>query len=101
MGNSEKKSLKSHLIVLITHVIKWYSQPWARSQSWINSILNARASIKKITIKFPSYIHLIDTFLPDACLKAVKEAENEIGFPPDCKNPSKDDLFDKDYELDE
>ena len=101
MGNSEKKALKSHLIVLITHVIKWYSQPWARSQSWINSINNARAAIIDITEEFPSYLRLIEIFTPDACSKAAKIAEKEMGFTPEYKNPSKDDLFEKDYELDE
>ena len=36
----------------------------------------------------------------NACLKAIKKAEEEMGFPPNYTNPSKEDLLDKDYKLD-
>jgi len=100
MGISEKKSLESHFVILILHVIKWYSQPWARSKSWVKSIKNARDEIKLILQKHPSLVRLVDLIIPDACLKAIKKAENEIGFPPNYTNPSKEDLLDKDYKLD-
>ena len=101
MGRSEKKSLESHFVILILHVIKWHSQPWARSQSWVRSINNARREIAEILQDSPSLVRLVDLIIPEACLKAIKEAENEMGFPPTYTNPSKEDLFDKDYKLDE
>jgi len=101
MGKSEKNALESHFVILILHVIKWYSQPCARSVSWLNSIKNSRVAIKKILHKNPSLLRLVDLIIPEACLKAIKKAENEIGFPPNYTNPSKEDLLDKDYKLDE
>lgn len=101
MGRSKKKSLNSYLIVLLIHVIKWHSQPAARSQSWINSIRNSRDAITEILIDHPSFRNLIDLFIPKACLIAIKKAEEEIGFPPTYNNPSKEDLFDKGYNLPE
>jgi len=101
MGRTEKKSLESHFVVLIIHVIKWYSQPWARSGSWIASIRNSRSKINRILSEHPSLVRLVDLIIPEACLKAIKKAEEEMGFPPNYTNPSKEDLLDKDYKLDE
>jgi len=100
MGRSEKKSLESYFVVLIIHVIKWHSQPWARSISWINSIRSSRKEIGKILSEHPSLVRLVDLIIPEACLKAIKKAEKEMGFPPTYTNPSKEDLLDKDYKLD-
>lgn len=101
MPKNKERSLKSYLIVLIMHVIKWQSQPWARSQSWIDSIKNARDAIAKILAERPSLRRMVDLLIPEACLIAIKKAEIEIGFPPTHTDPSKDDLFDKNYDLDD
>ncbi len=101
MPKNKERSLKSHLVVLIMHVIKWHSQPWARSQSWINSIKNARNAIAKILADHPSLLRMVDKLIPEACLIAIRDAEDEIGFPPTFTNPSKEDLFDKGYNLDD
>jgi len=101
MGKNQKNALKSHFVILILHVIKWYSQPWARSQSWVNSIRNSRVKIAQLLAEQPSLVRLVDLIIPEACLKAIKKAEEEMGFPPNYTNPSKEDLLDKDYKLDE
>lgn len=48
MGRSEKRSLISHLRVLILHLLKWEYQPELRGNSWKSSIRNARYSIKEL-----------------------------------------------------
>jgi len=101
MGRNQKNALESHFVILILHVIKWYSQPWARSKSWVRSIENSRNKIAEILEKHPSLVRLVDLIIPEACLKAIKKAEEEMGFPPNYTNPSKEDLLDKDYKLDE
>jgi len=100
MGRSEKNALESHFVILIMHVIKWYSQPWARSKSWIRSIENSRTKIAQILGDYPSLVRLVDLIIPEACLIAIRKAEKEIGFPPAYTNPTKEDLFDTDYNLD-
>ena len=42
MGRSERKSLKSNLIVVLTHLLKWQYQPEFRSGSWKGSIVEHR-----------------------------------------------------------
>jgi hypothetical protein len=45
MGRSERKSLKSNLIVVLTHLLKWQYQPEFRSGSWKGSIADASATL--------------------------------------------------------
>ncbi|MFM7368663.1 MAG: DUF29 domain-containing protein, partial [Sphaerospermopsis kisseleviana] len=42
MGRSERKSLKSNLIVILLHLLKWQFQPNQRSGSWESSIIEHR-----------------------------------------------------------
>ena len=39
MGRSERRSLKSNLIVILVHLLKWQFQPEKRSGSWEGSII--------------------------------------------------------------
>lgn len=45
LSRSDKRALKSQLIRLMVHIIKWKSQPERRSFSWVASINNAREEI--------------------------------------------------------
>ncbi len=38
MGRSEKRELKSRLIILLMHLLKWKYQPAKRSHSWRSTI---------------------------------------------------------------
>lgn len=38
MGRSDRRELKSRLIVLLTHLLKWRYQPEGRSKSWSDTI---------------------------------------------------------------
>uniref|UniRef100_UPI0035935A0F DUF29 family protein n=1 Tax=Thiocapsa sp. TaxID=2024551 RepID=UPI0035935A0F len=44
LSRSEKRALKSQLVRLMLHIIKWQAQPERRSLSWIASIEDARAT---------------------------------------------------------
>ena len=98
-ANKYERSLFSYLIVLIKHVIKWYSQPELRSSSWVKSIQNAREAIQDLLTDHPSLRRLIDILIPKAIRKAIQEAENEMGtssrIDPDGLDKGK--LFDDDY----
>ena len=54
MEKSEKRALKSQLIRLMSHIIKWKSQPARRSASWRITIFSARREIDKIRADVPS-----------------------------------------------
>ncbi|MEY2914242.1 MAG: hypothetical protein RLZZ184_3551 [Cyanobacteriota bacterium] len=48
MGKSEKRELKSRLIVLLIHLIKWQYQPEKRSESWRSTITEQRICIEAL-----------------------------------------------------
>ena len=54
LSRSEKRALKSQLIRLMLHIIKWQSQPEKRSLSWVASIKDAREEIADIQEETPS-----------------------------------------------
>jgi hypothetical protein len=45
MGRSERRSLESNLVVVLTHLLKWQFQPKFRSGSWKGSIADAFATL--------------------------------------------------------
>ena len=101
MANSERKALSSHLVVLITHIIKWYTQPWKRSNSWRLSIKNSREAIEDLLMKHPSLKSIIDVLIPEAIISGTAEAEGEMKIKSTKKTISKKELFDDTYDLEE
>ena len=45
LGVSEERELKSRLIILLSHLLKWAYQPEFRSRSWTNSIMSQRLAL--------------------------------------------------------
>jgi hypothetical protein len=79
LSRSEKRALKSQLIRLMKHIIKWKTQPDYRSRSWIATIHNARVEIKDIQEETPSLNNEVIKQLWNECLSAaVVEAEDEM-----------------------
>src|SRR2546426_4100647 len=78
LSRSEKRALKSQLIRLMTHVIKWKTQTKDRPRSWSASIQNAREEIKDIQEETPSLTDDVVRAMWDKCLGAAKrDAEGE------------------------
>ncbi len=79
MGRSEKRALKSQLIRLMLHIIKWKCQPQKPTSSWAISILTARREIEDIQEEVPSLNRDAVESIWDKCFQAaVKEAETEM-----------------------
>lgn len=79
MGRSEKRALKSQLIRLMLHIIKWKCQPQKQTFSWAISILSARREIEDIQEEVPSLNRDVVESIWDKCFQAaVKEAETEM-----------------------
>jgi hypothetical protein len=79
MGKSKRLALKSQLIRLMLHVIKWKCQPQKRTSSWAISILSARREIEDIQEEVPSLNRDFIESIWDKCFQAaVKEAEIEM-----------------------
>lgn len=87
MGKKELRSLKSNMIHLISHLLKWEHQSNKRSRSWQLTIKEQRKKIIENIGDNPSLKSKMETLLDSAYDYAVIEAEREIGldiFPTKC-----------------
>ncbi|MBE9145672.1 DUF29 domain-containing protein [Planktothrix mougeotii] len=86
MGRSEKRELKSRLIVLLMHLLKWHYQPEKRSESWRSTITEQRICIEGLLEDSPSLKPLLPEVFEDcyqkARLKASDETEIKLNFFP-------------------
>jgi hypothetical protein len=94
LSRSERRALKSQLIRLMKHVLKWLSEPEQRSRSWAASIRSARREIRDIQAETPSLSDEVVRAMWDDCLEAAKdEAEAEMNQPVAVPQVSWDDVF--------
>ncbi|MDF0553736.1 DUF29 domain-containing protein [Kamptonema sp. UHCC 0994] len=80
MGRSEKREVKSRLIVLLMHLLKWEYQPDKRSQSWRSTITEQRICIEGLLEDSPSLQPLILEVFDDCYGKARQKAAEETGI---------------------
>lgn len=80
MGRSEKRELKSRLIVLLMHLLKWPYQPEKRSESWRSTISEQRICIEGLLEDSRSLQPLISEVFDDCYQKARLKASEETGI---------------------
>ena len=80
MGKSEKRELKSRLIVLLMHLLKWQYQPEKRSESWRSTITEQRICIELLLEDSPSLQPLLIEIFTDCYEKARLKASEETGI---------------------
>ena len=80
MGRSEKRELKSRLIVLLMHLLKWQYQPEKRSESWRSTISEQRICLEELLEDSPSLQPLISEVFDDCYQKARLKASDETGI---------------------
>lgn len=84
LGRSDKRALRSHLRVLLMHMLKMEYQPhggMGNSLSWKKSISNARHEIKMLTDDSPSLKKMVTAFTAEAYEFAKDDAYSETGIP--------------------
>ena len=97
---SEKRALKSQLIRLMLHIIKWQSQPERRSLSWIASIKDAREEIVDIQEETPSLNNnVIEELWEKAFIIAKRDAQAEMHKKSSLTALSWQEVFEDDYDL--
>lgn len=99
LSRSDRHALRSQLIRLMAHIIKWYSQPERRSRSWIVTIENARLEIEELTELEPSLKPLLPNLLSELFPKAKRMAEKEMGITTVLASLSWSAVFDDEYDL--
>ncbi len=98
MSRSDKRAVKSLLVVLMTHVIKWKAQPQKRSVSWIVTIRNARREIVALREDTPSITQsVMESYWEQAFQSAKEDAEAEMGQPSPVQSLSWHEVFVEDY----
>jgi len=81
LGNEQRHAVRSHLRILLWHLLKGASQPDHRGTSWRTSILNARAEISDRLDDNPSLRPRVSALLDSAYPRARRLAAAEIGLP--------------------
>jgi len=100
LSRSEKRALKSQLVRLMLHIIKWQSQPERRSLSWIASIMDARDEIADIQEETPSLTnHVIEELWDKAFIIAKRDAQAEMVKQSTVTSVSWQAVFEDEYEL--
>jgi hypothetical protein len=81
MGRSERRSLESNLIVVLTHLLKWQYQPEFRSGSWKGSLVEHRRRIRKAIDESPSLKPYLEEVFAECYSDAVEQASAETELP--------------------
>jgi hypothetical protein len=81
MGKSERRSLKSNLIVILVHLLKWQFQPEKKNGSWEASILEHRRRVKEALDDSPSLKSYLESVFAECYAQAVKQAKAETNLP--------------------
>lgn len=80
MGQSERRSLKGNLIVILTHLLKWQYQPNFRSVSWKGSIVEHRRRIREALKDSPSLKPYFEEVFAQCYSDRVEQASAETGL---------------------
>lgn len=101
MGKRDRRELRSRLIVLLAHLLKWQMQPGLRSASWRSTILEQRTEIALVLSDSPSLRRIASHELASLYVRAVRTGMSEPGlpaanFPPSCPY-SFDEVLDTDF----
>jgi|HubBroStandDraft_1064217.scaffolds.fasta_scaffold375714_2 hypothetical protein len=90
MGLRDHREVRSRLIVLIMHLLKWQLQPEKRARStWRSTIVEQRRELELVMADSPSLARIPREALPRLYRAAVKDAIKETGinaerFPEFC-----------------
>jgi len=99
LGRSERRALRSQLIRLMMHIIKWKIEPQRRSRSWLATIENARVEIDAILEDEPSLKRRIPELWEKCFKSALRVAEKETGIRPGVEGLSRKEVFEDEYSL--
>jgi Domain of unknown function DUF29 len=102
LSRSDERALRSHLVRLMQHIMKWKVQPQRRSQSWVAIIAIQRQEIADLQEENPRFTEAyIRERLWDRCIQlAVKEAERDMNQAiPEPPALTWDEVFETDYQL--
>ena len=77
LGKQQRSELRSHLIILLVHLLKWRLQPARRSRSWELTIREQRKESERVLRQNPSLQSELEAVLAEAYETAALRAERE------------------------
>ncbi|NEO66566.1 MAG: DUF29 domain-containing protein [Moorea sp. SIO4G2] len=80
-GKSERRGITSQLIRLLLHLLKWQYQIQRRSDSWLDSITDARTQIELAIEDSPSLRSYPAQQLEQSYQRARRQAAQQTGMP--------------------
>jgi hypothetical protein len=95
MGKRDRREVRSRLIVLIAHLLKWQLQPERRGPSWRETINEQRLQVSLVLDDSPSLRRAVNEELRLVYARAVRKARSETGlaadrFPSQCPYSEED-----------
>jgi hypothetical protein len=81
LGKSERRGIASQLTRLLLHLLKWHHQPQRRSESWLDSITDARTQIDLAMQDSPSLKNYPAEQLHLCYQRARRTAVKQTGLP--------------------
>lgn len=95
---SAKRALRSQLIRLMLHIIKWKTQPEKQTRSWTASIYNAREEIQDLQQETPSLTDaVIKELWAKSFLAAKLAAEGEMNKDASLTTLTWEEVFEESY----
>lgn len=102
LARSERRALRSQLIRVMQHVVKWQLQPDRHSWSWVATIRNARREIADIQQETPSLTRQVLEAMWDDCVAAARDAAaGEMNRPVPPLALTWDEVFTTEYTREE
>ncbi len=89
LGKSERRGITSQLTRLLLHLLKWQYQPQRRSDSWLDSITDARTQIELAIEDSPSLTNYPAEKLEESYQRARRQSAKQTSmdisvFPIEC-----------------
>ena len=83
MGRSEKRAVKSNLVILLLHLLKYKYQPAKRTNSWKASIREHRRKLRDDFKVSPSLKRYFKEVFDECYQDGREQAADETGLPLD------------------
>jgi hypothetical protein len=100
VARSERRAIKSQLVRLMVHVLRWICQPDQRPRSWSASIQNAREDIREIQEETPSLTDDVVRRMWDRAFEQARgQAEGEMNCPSNVASISWEQVFEHPYSV--
>lgn len=100
LSRADRRALKSQLVRLMAHVLKWHTQPAKRSRNWVATIKNAREEIRETQEDTPSLTDDVIRAMWDRCFELARvQAESEIDDEVTATSLSWEEVFQANYRV--